>query len=25
MDNEDAWPHGPYIKSQPCIVHGWEE
>jgi hypothetical protein len=25
MDNEDAWPYGPYIKSQSCIVHGWEE
>jgi hypothetical protein len=25
MDNEDAWPYGPYIISQPCIIHGWEE
>jgi hypothetical protein len=25
MDNDDAWPHGPYIKSKSCIIHGWEE
>jgi hypothetical protein len=25
MDNEDAWPHGPYIVNQSCIIHGWGE
>jgi hypothetical protein len=25
MDNEEAWPYGPYIKSQPCMIHGWED
>ena len=25
LDNWDRYPHGPYIYSQNCPLHGWEE
>jgi hypothetical protein len=24
MDNDDNYPHGHYVTSQKCIVHGWD-
>lgn len=25
MDNDDAYPTGHYVRSQTCLIHGWEE